>query len=98
MTKPPTTQILCGTCGQEVTATEVSCSRCGQHLTRGIGGWLLFFILTLVVFGPVARLANFRTHNAHSLELFAQSARPHLLYVLYVIEQVLAFTVSGYGV
>ncbi len=57
-----------------------------------------FFILTLIVFGPIARIAHFKAHHHHSMELFSNSGHPYLLYGFYAVEQLLGFAISGYGI
>lgn len=68
----------------------------GPH--RRAGGWLLFFIFTLVFIGPALRIFNFLGTFRHNMELFSRSPHSHLFYGYYVSEQLANFAVRGYAV
>jgi hypothetical protein len=91
-------QIFCNSCGSEVSPSDSSCAGCGRYQPKGIGGWLLFFILTLVIFGPVAGIVQIKSGYHHNMELFSRSVHPYLLYGFYGVEQLLGFTIRGYGI
>ena len=91
-------QIFCNSCGTEVSPSNSSCTGCGQHLPKGVGGWLLFFILTLVVFGPLARIVHFKGGYRHNMELFSRAPHPYLQYGFYGVEQLSGFAICGYGI
>jgi Protein of unknown function (DUF2569) len=91
-------QISCNSCGSEVSPSDSSCAGCGRHQPKGVGGWLLFFILTLVVFGPVARIVHFKSAYHQNMDLFSRSGHPYLLYGFYGVEQLLGFAICGYGI
>jgi len=64
---------------------------------RRAGGWLLFFILTLVFIGPATRIFYFLGSYRHSLELILQTPHSNLHLAFYISEQLAAFAVRGYG-
>jgi hypothetical protein len=68
------------------------------HPLYGVGGWLLFFIITLVFIGPTLHLANFIRSFAHNQELLAASRHRYSLYQFYFVEASLGFTVYGYSI
>jgi|ERR1700722_5716883 len=65
---------------------------------RGVGGWLLFFIFSLVFFGPATRIFGFLGHYRHSMQIFARSPHSYSLYTYYFVEQLASFAVYGYGI
>jgi hypothetical protein len=65
---------------------------------HGVGGWLLFFIFTLVFFGPAARLFSFLLAFRQNIQTFAQAPHPHSLYTFYSVEQLVSFGIYGYGI
>ena len=91
-------QIFCNSCGSEVSPSDSTCAGCGRHQPKGVGGWLLVFILTLVLFGPVARILHFKSGYHHNIELFSRSEHAYLQYGFYGIEELLGFAISGYGI
>src|ERR1700722_10997445 len=68
-----------------------------NHPQGRVGGWLLFFILTLVFFGPAMCVFTFLGHYRHSMQLFARSHHSYSLYAFYFVEQLASFAVRGYG-
>ena len=73
-------------------------SSLGDHRVRGAGGWLLFFIFTLVFIAPAVRIFSFLGTYGHSIELFSRSAHSHLFFAYYISEQLASFAVRGYGI
>jgi hypothetical protein len=69
-----------------------------SQTSQGVGGWLLLFVLSLVIFGPAARVLNFLGGYRPSLEVFAKSSHGYSLYMFYFIEQLTSFAVCGYGI
>jgi hypothetical protein len=70
----------------------------GPATPRGIGGWLLFFVLTMVVFGPAIYIVLFFTSYGHTMEGFARSSHPYANYLFYAVEQLADIAVRGYGI
>jgi hypothetical protein len=68
-----------------------------NHPQRRAGGWLLFFIFTLVFIGPAVRIFSFLGSYRHSMELFSRTSHPHVYFAYYTSEQLTAFAVRGYG-
>jgi hypothetical protein len=68
------------------------------HPLYGVGGWLLFFIITLVLIGPTLHVGNFIRSFAHSREHFAGSLHRYSLYSFYFVEALLGFAVYGYSI
>lgn len=64
----------------------------------GVGGWLLFFVLTLVVFGPAFHIAAFLRSYRHAIEVFARLSHPYSHYLFYIIEQLAGVALYGYGI
>jgi len=65
---------------------------------RGVGGWLLFFIFTLVFIGPATRVYGFLEAYGHIMRVFARSSHSTAALVYYFAEQMASFAVYGYGV
>jgi hypothetical protein len=65
---------------------------------RRAGGWLLFFIFTLVFIGPTIRIFTFLGNYRQTMELFSRSSHSHLFYAYYVTEQFASFAVRGYAI
>jgi len=63
----------------------------------GVGGWLSFFIFSIVFAAPAVHTWNVVRQYAHSMEIFAHSVHPYSLYSLYFVELVAGFAVYGYG-
>lgn len=64
----------------------------------GVGGWLLFFVLTMVLFGPVFQIAAFLRSYHHTIEVFAQTTHPLGHYLFYIVEQLAGAALYGYGI
>lgn len=64
----------------------------------GVGGWLLFFVLTLVVFAPAFHIATFLRSYRHAIEVSARLSHPYSHYLFYIIEQVAGVALYGYGI
>ncbi len=67
------------------------------HPYYGVGGWLSFFIFSIVFAAPAAHTWNVVRQYAHSMEIFAHSVHPYSLYSFYFVELVAGFAVYGYG-
>jgi hypothetical protein len=65
---------------------------------RGVGGWLAWFIFSLVFLRPALQVRNFARSYAHNLSLFSQSKHPYSLYAFYFTEKAVLVAVVGYGV
>lgn len=65
---------------------------------RGVGGWLLFFILTMVLFGPVVYIGSFLRSSPHTMEVFAAGRHPYAHYLFYFVERVVGLSLRGYGI
>jgi len=68
-----------------------------RHPYHGVGGWLSFFIFSLVFAGPAVHTWNVVRHYPHSMEIFARSVHPYSLYSFYFVEMVVGFAVYAYG-
>ena len=104
----------CSLCGTPISPTDTSCRGCDlplspaplslstpdpvSHPLCGVGGWLLFFIFTLVFFGPAAHLFSSLLAYHSSIEAFARSPHSYSLYEFYFAEQILGVVVYGYSV
>lgn len=64
----------------------------------GVSGWLLFFVLTLVVFGPAFHIAAFLHSYRQAIEVFTRLSHPYSHYVFYTIEQLVGVALYGYGI
>jgi hypothetical protein len=64
----------------------------------GVGGWLLFFIFSLVFIGPGTRVIGFLGTYRHNLQIFARSPHRDAYYAYYFVEQFVRFTVYAYGI
>jgi hypothetical protein len=69
-----------------------------DHSYRGVGGWLLFFIITLVFIAPANLIFRVLYAYEHSIELFSRSAHSHPFISYYVWEHLASFAVRGYGI
>jgi hypothetical protein len=65
---------------------------------RGVGGWLSFFIFTLVVVGPAVSLIRFVVGFGHYLQVFASSPHPYSSRSYYFVEHLSLFAIRGYGI
>ena len=65
---------------------------------RGVGGWLAFFIVSLVVIRPIAHLVHFLRNNEHTLSVIYKSQHPYSLLAWYLGEKIVLFAIVGYGV
>jgi hypothetical protein len=65
---------------------------------RRAGGWLLFFIFTLVFIGPAIQIFNFLGSYRHSMDLISRSSHPHLYLAFYGSEHLVAFALRAYGI
>jgi hypothetical protein len=65
---------------------------------RGVGGWLSFFIFTLVVVGPAASFIRFVVGFGHYLQVFASSPHSYSLRSFYFFEHLSLFAIRGYGI
>src|SRR5579872_5484959 len=64
----------------------------------GVRGWLLLFVLTLVVFGPSFHIVNFLRSYRHTIEVIARLSHPYSHYLFYIIEQLAGVALYGYGI
>ncbi len=69
-----------------------------DHPHRGVGGWLLFFIFTLVFFAPIRNIFSFLDSYEHSVGVFSRLPQSHPFFAYYVSEQLAIFAARGYGI
>jgi hypothetical protein len=89
--------MLCGECGSEIPGTETACPVCGHALPQGVGGWLLFFIFTLVFFGPIARIWGVAHGYRRFAEGLATVPHPYSVRAFYFAEVLVGFVLCAYG-
>jgi Protein of unknown function (DUF2569) len=65
---------------------------------RGVGGWLLYFIFTVVFFSPADHVLGFLRSYHHTIELFASAPHLYARYQFYIVEQLAGFALNGYGI
>lgn len=85
-------------CGAEVGPSDTACRFCGLAVAFGVGGWLLFFILTLVFFSPASYIVAVLVGYRHTMESFSRSAHPYSLYQFYFVEQAVGLALCGYSI
>jgi hypothetical protein len=85
-------------CGSEISPSDTECRVCGRYVPRGVGGWLLFFILTLVFIRPASHIFTFLITYHDSVERFERLTHSSLRYGFYFVEQLVGFGVVGYGI
>lgn len=64
----------------------------------GVSGWLMFFALTMVLFGPAIHVAMFLSSFRHTIELLARTTHPHSHDLFYAVEQIALAAVYIYGI
>lgn len=64
----------------------------------GIGGWLLFFILTMTVFGPASLIVAFLRSYRHTIEVFGRALHPYSHYLFYATEQLTGIALYAYAI
>lgn len=69
-----------------------------QAAPSGVGGWLLFFVLTMVLFGPATHIVLFLRSYHHTIEVEARLTHRYLHYLFYIVEQLVDFALYGYGI
>lgn len=69
-----------------------------REVPSGVGGWLLLFVLTMVLFGPTFHIAAFLRSYHHTIEVLAQTIHPHAHYLFYAIDQLADAAIYGYGI
>lgn len=70
----------------------------GPTAPEGVGGWLLFFALTLVLFGPAAYILAFLRSYRHTIDIIGRAPHLYMHYLFYIVEQLTGFALRGYGI
>lgn len=64
----------------------------------GVHGWLMFFALTMIVFGPAIHIVNFLNSYRDTIELLARTTHPYSHYLFYAVEQITLAALYVYGI
>lgn len=65
---------------------------------RGVGGWLLFLIVTMLFVGPLAYVNSLLRSYHSAIENFARVPHPYAHSLFIVVEQLAGLALYGYGV
>lgn len=83
-------------CGADVSSAKATCPACGRSIPRGVGGWLFFFIIILLLRPITFAVRLFTTFRQRMLDIsHSPNATGHYFY--YFGEQLLIAAVAVYA-
>lgn len=75
-----------------------ACAVTSRAMPSGVGGWLLFLIVTMVFIGPLACIRSVLRSYRGGIENFARVHHAYSYSLFIIVEQLVGIVLYGYGV